>query len=43
MAREVYTNGAHKIVDTDKVRMGPINGEFLMLLSLKYNVCKAPK
>ncbi|XP_074301034.1 uncharacterized protein LOC141632380 [Silene latifolia] len=27
--KEVYTNGAYKIVDEDGVRVGPINGKFL--------------
>ena len=27
--REVYTNGAYKIIDADGVSVGPINGKFL--------------
>ena len=29
VVREVYSNGAYKIVDTEGVRVGPINGRFL--------------
>jgi len=29
VAREVYTNGAYKIVGADGVRVGPTNGKFL--------------
>ena len=29
VVREVYSNGAYKIVDTQGVRVGPINGMFL--------------
>ena len=29
VVREVYTNGAYKIVDAEGVRVGPINGKFL--------------
>jgi len=29
VVKEVYTNGAHKIIDADGVRVGPINGKFL--------------
>ena len=29
VVREVYTNGAYKIVGVDGVRIGPINGKFL--------------
>ena len=31
VVREVYTNGAYRIVGTDGVRVGPINGKFLKL------------
>lgn len=29
VVREVYTNGAYKIVDAEGLRVGPINGKFL--------------
>ena len=29
VAKEVCTNGAHKIIDADRVRVGPINRKFL--------------
>ena len=29
--RDVYSNGAYKIVDGQGVRVGPINGKFLKL------------
>ncbi|KAA0031666.1 uncharacterized protein E6C27_scaffold139G004460 [Cucumis melo var. makuwa] len=29
IVKEVYTNGAYKIVDRDKLKIGPINGKFL--------------
>jgi len=28
VVKEVYTNGAYKIIDADRVRIGPINGKF---------------
>ena len=31
VVREVYTNDAYRIVGTDGVRVGPINGKFLKL------------
>ena len=31
VVREVYTNGAYKIVSTEGVLVGPINGKFLKL------------
>ena len=29
VVKEVYTNGAYKIIDQDGLRIGPINGKFL--------------
>ena len=29
VVKEVYSNGAYKIVDKDGLRVGPINGKFL--------------
>ncbi|XP_027154861.1 uncharacterized protein LOC113754810 [Coffea eugenioides] len=31
VVREIYTNGAYKLVDKDDVKVGPINGKFMKL------------